>query len=230
MLSRYLLSSSPRTVLTRSLHTSSRAAATTKGQAPEASRRPEERTNLDQNPHLKHAVSSEGGNAGRDTGKGNAAPNPELPSKKLEKSKGKSGGADKSKRGLHTSAVSQSDSSSGKHSADHYFKDVDTNPPQSSTTHSVDGASEAVQRPNQQYADPKKDYATVSKDEPYEPAAEEANGSGFEKGEQKDEKLRYGGTKRDSTEHRESIWKRGRKETRGKMNGTALIRYLWYCK
>lgn len=190
-------------MLTRSLHTSSRAlaAATTKGQAPEASRRPEERTNLDQNPHLKHAVSSEGGNAGRDTGKGNAAPNPELPSKKLEKSKGKFGGADKSKRGLHTSAVSQSDSSSGKHSADHYFKDVDTNPPQSSTTHSVDGASEAVQRPNQQYADPKKDYATVSKDEPYEPAAEEANGSGFEKGEQKDEKLRYGGTKRDSTEH-----------------------------
>jgi len=202
MLSRYLLSVNSRSVLSKSLHTSSRAfAATTKGQAPEASRRPQERTNLDQNPHLKHAVSSAGGNTGRDMGKGNAAPNPELPSKKLEKSKGKSvsDGTEKSKRGLHTSAVYQAGSSSGKHSADHYAKDVDMNPPQSSTTHSVDGASEAVQRPNQQYADPKKDYATISKDEPYAPPAEEANGSGVEKGEQKDQKLGYGGTERDAS-------------------------------
>lgn len=33
------------------------------------------------------------------------------------------------------------------HSADHYSKDVDDNPPPDSTVHRVDAASEAVQRP-----------------------------------------------------------------------------------
>lgn len=38
-------------------------------------------------------------------------------------------------------------SKSDSHTADHYFKDVDENPPPDSTVHRVDAASDAVQRP-----------------------------------------------------------------------------------
>ncbi|EJD01746.1 uncharacterized protein FOMMEDRAFT_22095 [Fomitiporia mediterranea MF3/22] len=194
-----------------------------KGQAPPASRDPKEDTLLDQNPHLKHAVTSQGGLEGRDVGKGNADPErPALPShkvsgKKVKKeeeklAKGKAKG--KGKRGLHTSAVWSADTKGkegeAKHTADSYFKDVDQSPPPSNKTFVVDGSADAASsssgddegefrpathRPHEQYADPKKEYATVSKDEPYE-APVEMNGQ--EKGEQKEQKLRYGATKRDA--------------------------------
>lgn len=45
---------------------------------------PIEHIHLDQNTHLKHAVSSQGGDIGRDLGKGNAAPEPKLPSQIFE--------------------------------------------------------------------------------------------------------------------------------------------------
>ena len=54
------------------------SAESTVGQAPEASRQPQERTNADQNAHLRH----KSGDA-PDKGKGNAAPDPKLPSHKV---------------------------------------------------------------------------------------------------------------------------------------------------
>lgn len=50
---------------------------TTKGQAPHQSRQPKERTNGEQNPHLKHSLP---GSPGGKSGKGNASQNPTLPS------------------------------------------------------------------------------------------------------------------------------------------------------
>lgn len=204
----YVLRSSP-TAIAR-LHTSRLAAvAQPKGQAPSAARRPKERTLLDQNPHLSHAASSQP-DVGREKGHGNADPEqPTLPSKQLEaeanakkdqKPGSRSGGGKKvgGKRSYHTSAPAYASSGNGKegaHDADSYFKDVDTSPSTSEKTHHVGGSTETPHRPNEQYADPDKEYATVSKDEPYEPPVERANGE--EQG-QKEQKLRYGGTKRDA--------------------------------
>ncbi|EGO28064.1 hypothetical protein SERLADRAFT_462516 [Serpula lacrymans var. lacrymans S7.9] len=77
------------------------------------------------------------------------------------------------------------------HSADNYFKDVDSNPPPDPTIHRVDAASEAAQRP---YEPPSgqwsragsktEEYATMDKEHPYDIPAD---GNGQEK------KLRYGG-------------------------------------
>lgn len=65
---------------TRAFHTSAaRATASTVGQALDASREPKERTNADQNPHLKHKPASSA-QASPDKGKGNAGENPTLPS------------------------------------------------------------------------------------------------------------------------------------------------------
>ena len=50
--------------------------AHTRGQAPEGSRQPSEKTHLEQNPHLKHKKDVKTS----DSGKGNAAENPHLPS------------------------------------------------------------------------------------------------------------------------------------------------------
>ena len=62
----------------RTIHTSAvwMMGAETIGQAPEASRQPKEKTHAEQNPHLKHKA--EGSQP--DSGKGNASPNPTLPS------------------------------------------------------------------------------------------------------------------------------------------------------
>lgn len=78
------------------------------------------------------------------------------------------------------------------HSADSYFKDVDSEPPSDPTVHRVDSGSEAVQRPyeepNGKYAETgakaAQSYATVDKEEPYD-----TPGNGHD-----DQKLRYGGT------------------------------------
>lgn len=183
------------------------AVAQPKGQAPASSRQPKERTLLDQNPHLSHAVSSQPPGVGREKGHGNADPEkPKLPSKQLEaeekarkdqKPGSRSGGGKKTggKRGLHTSAPIYAREKGDGHSADSYFKDVDTSPSTSGKTHHVGGSTETPHRPNEQYAEPDKEYATVSKDEPYEPPAEHSNG---EKQELKDQKLRYGGANRDA--------------------------------
>ena len=183
------------------------AAAQPKGQAPSSARQPKERTLLDQNPHLSHAVSSQAPGIGRETGRGNADPErPKLPSKQLEaeenarkdqKPGSRSGGGEKpnEKRGLHTSATIRSASKGDGHTAESYFKDVDTSPSSSTSTHHVGGTTETPHRPHEQYADPKKEYATVSKDEPYEPPVDNENG---EKSELKEQKLRYGGAKRDA--------------------------------
>ena len=61
----------------RPYHTSAvRCAAPTRGQAPEASKQPKEHTHSEQNPHLKHKRTQDS----PDTGKGNAAEDPKLPS------------------------------------------------------------------------------------------------------------------------------------------------------
>lgn len=62
----------------RSMHTSAvrMLPARTQGQAPDASRRPKERTEGDQNAHLKHKKD----NTAPDSGKGNAGKDPKLPS------------------------------------------------------------------------------------------------------------------------------------------------------
>ena len=60
----------------RSFHTSATQLAQTHGQAPDASRQPKEKTQLAQNPHLKHKKDVKKA----DSGKGNAAEDPQLPS------------------------------------------------------------------------------------------------------------------------------------------------------
>lgn len=199
--SRILASSTriARVAHSRALHSTPSAlkSQATKGQPPTGARQPKENTLLDQNPHLKHATSSKGGKEGRDSGKGNAAEEPTLPSHQMNnkrEGKSSSGASGNGKRTMHTSAVVRAEGDE-KHSADSYFKDVDSSPPLSTKTHLVDGGSEATHRPNEQHSDPKKEYATVSKDEPYEPPSEESDG---EKPEQKEQNLRYGGTPRDA--------------------------------
>lgn len=82
-----------------------------------------------------------------------------------------------------------------KHSADSYFKDVDSEPPKDSTVHRVDSASDAVQRPYEPPADrfsqagveaAQTGYRTVNEDKPYD-----SPDDGGEK-----EKLRYGGVEK----------------------------------
>ncbi|KAI0638624.1 hypothetical protein C8Q77DRAFT_1048594 [Trametes polyzona] len=167
----------------RPFHTSAACFADpTVGQAPEASRQPKERTNAEQNPHLKHKSADSS-----DKGKGNAAPKPTLPSHKFD-DKASSGGYQK--RAFSTSARRLEE---GKHTAESYFKDIDDSPPTSSKTHQVDGSATGsqVQRPNEPMtgqfsrAGPdSKEYETVSRDQTYDTPPDH--------GPEKDEKLRYG--------------------------------------
>ena len=192
----------------RSLHVTRLclAGSTTTGQAPASSRQPVERTNSEQNPHLKHSSSSKNDNTGKGkTPPGNAAVNPQLPSKK--RTENAAGGKGYSKpvdgrRAYHASSrVSYAESEGdGKHSAESYFKDVDTSPPASTKTHTVSGGDAVnAHRPHEQFADPNKQYATVSKDEPYQPSTAEAeNSSGEKKENVKQSNLRYGGKGKES--------------------------------
>lgn len=159
----------------------SRADRTTQGQAPASSRAPQEPTHGEQNPHLKHKAASE-----RDSGKGNAAEHPSLPSKQYND---KSNGTPKQSRSFSTSARVHAE----KHTAETYFKDVDDSPA-SGKVHQVDSSSTgaAVQEANGpttgEYSRSgvgSKEYETVSKGDPYDvpPSA----------GAEKDQKLRYGG-------------------------------------
>lgn len=185
-------------LFTRSLAAAASArGAGPQGQAPSSARRPIENTHLEQNPHLKHA-SKGGKGAGKAPTTGNAAEDPELPSHQLSKRSptkehGKTGG--QGKRGLHTSSASLAEKDGSKHSAESYFKDVDNSEAPSSSTYTVGGDDATkAHRPNEQYADPKKQYATVSKEEPYQPPASEAEEGGKHDGNVKGANLRYGGT------------------------------------
>lgn len=168
---------------TRAFHTSAAgAAASTVGQAPDASREPKERTNADQNPHLKHKPASSA-QASPDKGKGNAGENPTLPSYQVRgrvrrisscnvltvlQFDKKSSSGSQQKRAFSMSARRLEDK---KHTADSYFKDVDNTPPASSKTHQVDGSGTGsqIRRPNEPMtgefsrAGPEsKEYETVS--------------------------------------------------------------------
>ncbi|KAI0030691.1 hypothetical protein K488DRAFT_35081, partial [Vararia minispora EC-137] len=82
-------------------------------------------------------------------------------------------------------------SSNSGHSAESYFKDVDSEPPRDSTVHRVDSGSDAVQRPyeppagsySQTGVDAAFTYKTMDREQPYD-----VPGDGHS-----DEKLRYGG-------------------------------------
>ncbi|OJT15481.1 hypothetical protein TRAPUB_7352 [Trametes pubescens] len=153
---------------TRPFHTSvMRATASTVGQAPDASRVPKERTNGDQNPHLKHKSTQ----ASPDKGKGNAGENPTLPSHQFDKN---SSSGSQQKRAFSMSARRLEDQ---KHTAESYFKDVDTSPPASSKTHQVDGSGTGsqIRRPNEPMtgefsrAGPEsKEYETTTKNGQYD--------------------------------------------------------------
>ncbi|KZT06461.1 uncharacterized protein LAESUDRAFT_700258 [Laetiporus sulphureus 93-53] len=167
----------------RGLHTSAvaRMADPTKGQAPDASRQPKDRTYADQNDHLKHRSQSD---PAPSQGKGNAAEQPSLPSHQF---RDKTHNASQ-KRMLHTSARRLEE----KHTTETYSKDVDNSPPSSKKTHQVDpsGTGAQVVRPNEPVtgefsrAGPNtEEYETVDKRNPYDLP-----------GKEKDEKFRYGGT------------------------------------
>ena len=83
------------------------------------------------------------------------------------------------------------------HSAESYFKEVDSSPPADASTYQVDDSSDKVQRPHQppsgnfsEAGVGSEEYSTVNKQEPYDPPS---------KGEAS-KKLRYGGKKRSGAE------------------------------
>ena len=83
------------------------------------------------------------------------------------------------------------------HSAESYFKEVDSSPPADSSTYQVDSSSEAVQRPHtppsgkySQVGVGSAEYRTVDKETPYDPPSQgEAS-----------KKLRYGGKEQSPSE------------------------------
>ncbi|KAI1795025.1 hypothetical protein LXA43DRAFT_1178930 [Ganoderma leucocontextum] len=157
---------------------------TTKGQVPESSRQPKERTDADQNTHLHHKVGE-----GPDKGRGNAGEKPTLPSHEV--SKDKPSGVSQQKRSFSASLL-RFNAKDGAHTADSYFKDVDRAPPPSEKTYQVDGTNPTVQRPNEatsgEYSPAgaqTKEYATVENGTYDVPPST---------GPEKDQKLRYGNT------------------------------------
>ncbi|KAK7696112.1 hypothetical protein QCA50_000755 [Cerrena zonata] len=184
----------------------------TLGQAPDGSREPKERTNAEQNPHLKHKAST----SIPDSGNGNAAPEPTLPSHKFSDKKSRKSPSVQRSRTFSTSTQVAADNDA-KHTAETYFKDIDSSPPPSSKTHQVDGSGTGaqIQRPNEALSGDsavgKKEYQTVDKDHPYDapPSSEQES----------DQILSYGGTKnakdsgekKDASDGPEGASKEGRK-------------------
>jgi hypothetical protein len=133
---------------TRKFHTSARVSVGAGGvRADPDGAREEANTPAggDQSAHLKHKSANE-----PDSGKGNAASTPTLPSERapLTAAANSSTGADRAsqqRRGLHTSARAAAG-----HSADSYFKDVDKHAPRdSSAPHAVDSTSSALDAPGE---------------------------------------------------------------------------------
>ena len=90
-------------------------------------------------------------------------------------------------RSFYTTRLVFKESDKDSHSADHYFKDVDTNPPSDPTTHRVDAGSESAQRP---YEPPSgqwsqagirtSEYQNVDKEKPYDtPGKDEKAKTGY---------------------------------------------------
>ncbi|TFK94880.1 hypothetical protein K466DRAFT_508657 [Polyporus arcularius HHB13444] len=175
----------------RPYHTSAvRFSEPTRGQAPEASRQPKEHTHSDQNSHLKHKSSPDS----PDTGKGNAAEDPKLPSHQMSDKSGTS-----QQRRTFTTSARRFDS---KHTAESYFKDIDNSAPSSQKVHQVDSSATGsdVQRPSEPLTGQwsragaqTKEYETTSKTDTYDlkPSS----------GPEKEEKLGYGNTKGTSASH-----------------------------
>lgn len=168
----------------RAIHTPAAASADkTKGQAPEASREPKQATNADQNDHLKHKSASS-----PDSGKGNAAAEPTLPSKQAKTSQKTTA---YQRRRFSTSSWVAAQS----HSSETYFKEADNYQPANPKVHQVDSSTDGapVARANEKVGtgdfstkgpgDP--EYQTMSKhDQPYDVPPT--------RGSEKDKKLRYG--------------------------------------
>jgi hypothetical protein len=77
-------------------------------------------------------------------------------------------------RSFHTSRFICQESNKSSHSAEHYFKDVDTSPPSDPTIHRVDAGSENAQRPHEppsgkwsQAGVQTGEYQNVDKEVPY---------------------------------------------------------------
>ncbi|PSR83440.1 hypothetical protein PHLCEN_2v5712 [Hermanssonia centrifuga] len=182
----------------RTIHTSAawKMPDQTRGQAPEESRHPKDSTHGDQNAHLKHKASA----SVPDSGKGNAAEEPSLPSQHVDAA-WKPSSSGQQRRGFSTSTrVLQDDKGKAepksKHTAESYFRDVENTEPVNPKIHVVDASSKAapVARANEQPAtggfsragSETEEYKTTSKhDQPYDHPPT--------KGPQADEKLRYGG-------------------------------------
>lgn len=96
-----------------------------------------------------------------------------------------------------TSSKVSGPSRASDHSAESYFKEVDSSPPADSSTYQVDTSSDAVQRPHtppsgkySQVGVGSAEYSVVDKETPYEPPSQgDAN-----------EKLRYGGKSQEPLE------------------------------
>jgi len=101
-------------------------------------------------------------------------------------------------RSFHFSRSMSSDKTP--HSAEDYFKEVDTNPPADSTMHRVDSSSENAQRPHEppsgkwsQAGTQTNEYRTVDKEEPYDaPGKDKGAKTGY--GAVKDSKEKAGRT------------------------------------
>jgi len=176
----------PRQVGRRGLHISAvRLSPEISKAEPEGSRTPKDpHVAGEQSAHLTHKKAGES-----DHGRGNAAPDPSLPSRRKEAPADRitnPAGGKQQQRGLHTSATSMEEDKP--HSAESYFKDVDETAPPDSKTHTVAYGQEvqrASEPPSGEWSRKgaeSKEYDTVSRDEPYSPPAPGAQ----------DQKLRYG--------------------------------------
>ncbi|CAL1699903.1 unnamed protein product [Somion occarium] len=176
-----------RTLWTSAVNRAAASDRTTQGQAPDKSREPKERTNAEQNPHLTHKSSS-----AKDSGKGNAAEEPTLPSHKFNDRKSKKSPTAQQTRSFSSSARVREDEP--KHTAESYFKDVDQALPSSSKTHQVDSSATGAKVQHAQ--EPltggfsrsgvgSQEYETMDRKHPYDVPPSS--------GPDAEQKLRYGG-------------------------------------
>ncbi|KAJ3553900.1 hypothetical protein NM688_g3372 [Phlebia brevispora] len=169
--------------------------AAARRQAPEGSRKPQDSTLGEQNAHLKHKSSP----SKPDSGKGNAAEEPTLPSQHVDASR-KSSRENPSiqRREFSTTALALQEEGKAEHTAETYFKDVDSTKPTNPKVHQVDPSTggATVARANEQPATGDfsragphtQEYETeqVSKhDQPYDTPPT--------RGPEVQKKLRYGG-------------------------------------
>jgi hypothetical protein len=94
------------------------------------------------------------------------------------------------------------------HSADSYFKDIDSEPPKDSTVHRVDSSSDTVQRP---YEPPAGDFSKAGVDAAFKHKNAEKEDPYSTPGDHSEEKMRYGG--------KESYGSEKKPETSGKGDG-----------